>query len=226
MASSVERRRAVALYSKMFKIEYHVVIKFLTKEGKSPAEIKQCLDSVYRETSPSYSTVKEWAKQFRLWTESTEDNPRQGRPTEELTPETTALVQEEVLQDRRLKTKEISARCGLSKTMVLRILHDHLGMNKVSARWVPKLFSVVQKQLRVECCTEFLAICEGHEKEVIESIVMEDGTTVLYHDLLSKRESMEWRYPGSPQPKKKQRQHNPKKDHGLHFLGLSGNSAS
>jgi antitoxin component HigA of HigAB toxin-antitoxin module len=77
--------------------------------------------------------VKEWAEQFRLWRESIEDDPCQGRPAEALTPETTALVQE-VLQDRGLKTKEISARCGLSKTKVLRILHDRLGMNKGSAR--------------------------------------------------------------------------------------------
>jgi histone-lysine N-methyltransferase SETMAR len=141
----------------MFKIDYCVVIKSLTKEGKSPAEIKQCLYAVYGESFPSYSTVKEWAKHFRLGRESTEDDPHQGRPAEALTPETTALVQE-VLQDRRLKTKEISARCGLSKTTVLRILHNHLGMNKVSARWMPKLLSFVQNQRHVECCTEFLTL--------------------------------------------------------------------
>jgi response regulator of citrate/malate metabolism len=90
--------------------------------------------------------VQEWAKQFRLGTESTEDDDPQGRPAEALNPETTALVQEQVSQDRRLKTEETSARCGLSKTTVLRILHHHLGMNKVSARWVPELSSVVQKQ--------------------------------------------------------------------------------
>jgi histone-lysine N-methyltransferase SETMAR len=147
--------------------------------------------------------VKEWAKQFRLRRESIEDDPHQGRPAEALTPETIALVQEEVLQDRRLKTKEISASCGLSKTMVLRILHNHLGVKKVSARWVPKLLSVVQKQRRVEYCTEYLTLCEGQEKEVIESIVRGDDTMVLYHDPLSKRESMEWRHLGSPRPKAK-----------------------
>jgi AraC-like DNA-binding protein len=96
-------------------------------------------------------------------------------------------VQEEVLKDGRPKTKEISARCGLSKTTVLRILHDHLGMNKVSAIWVPKFLSAVQKQRRVECCAQFLTLCEGQEKEVIESIVTGDETMVLYHDPLSKR---------------------------------------
>jgi hypothetical protein len=59
MSASVDRRHAVALYSKIFKIEYRAVIKFLTKEGKCPAEIKQHLDAVYGESSSSYSTVKE-----------------------------------------------------------------------------------------------------------------------------------------------------------------------
>jgi transposase len=121
MSASVETRRAAALYSKMSKTEYCVVIKFLSKEGKSQTEIKQCLDAVYGESSPSYSTVKEWSKQCHLGRQSIEDDPRQGRPAEAHTPETIALVQEEVLQDRRLKAKEISARCGFSKTMVLRV---------------------------------------------------------------------------------------------------------
>jgi AraC-like DNA-binding protein len=140
-------------------------------------------------------------------------------------PETIALVQEEVLQDGRLKAKEISARCGLSKTTVLRILHDHLGMNMVSTRWVPKLLSLVQKQ-RIQCCTEFLTLCEGQEREVIESIVMGSETMVPYHNPLSKRESMEWQHPGSPQPKKAKATQSRKKDHSHDFLGLSGNSAS
>jgi hypothetical protein len=46
MSASAERRRAVALYSKMFIIEYRAVIKFLTKEGKSLAESEQRLEAV------------------------------------------------------------------------------------------------------------------------------------------------------------------------------------
>jgi hypothetical protein len=55
----------------MSKIEYRAVIKFA---------IKQRLDGVYGETSPLYSTVKEWAKQFYLGRESVEDEAREGRP--------------------------------------------------------------------------------------------------------------------------------------------------
>ncbi|EZA53459.1 hypothetical protein X777_06540 [Ooceraea biroi] len=38
---SVANRRGVAQYFKRFKLEYRAVIKFLTKEGESPTEIKQ-----------------------------------------------------------------------------------------------------------------------------------------------------------------------------------------
>jgi hypothetical protein len=41
------------------------VIKFLSKVGLAPAAIQRRLDGVYGEASPLYSTVKEWAKQFR-----------------------------------------------------------------------------------------------------------------------------------------------------------------
>jgi hypothetical protein len=64
-----------------------------------------------------------------------------------------------------------------------------------------RLLSVVQKQRGVECFTEFLTLCEGQEKEVIESIVTGDENMIVYYDVMSKTELVEWRHPGSPLPK-------------------------
>lgn len=52
----------------------------------------------------------------------------------------------------------------------------------------------------MECCKEFLALCEGQEQEVINSIVTGNETMVLYHGSLSKGDSKEWHRPGSPRP--------------------------
>jgi len=92
----------------MSKVEYRAVIKFLSKEGLAPAAIKQRLDGVYGEASPSYSTVKEWAKQFLALGESVEDEPCEGQPVEVVTEENIRCIEEELLSDRQLKLKEIS----------------------------------------------------------------------------------------------------------------------
>jgi hypothetical protein len=46
-----------------------------------------------------------------------------------------------------------------------------------------KILSLVQMQRRIESCNEFLILCNGNEKNVIEFIVMGDETMLLYHDL-------------------------------------------
>ena len=131
----------------MSKVEYRAVIKFLSKEGLAPAAIKQRLDGVYGKASPSYSTVKEWAKQFLLGRESIEDEPREGRPVEVVTEENIRRIEEELLSDRRLTLKEISVRLEISKTSVIRIIQEHLHMKKISARWVPRPLSSIQKDV-------------------------------------------------------------------------------
>jgi len=123
----------------MSKVEYRAVIKILSKEGLVLAAIKQHLDGVYGEASPSYSTVKEWAKQFRLRRESIEDEPREGQPVEVVTEENIRRIEEELLSDRWLTLKEISVRQEIPKTTVIRIIHEHLHVKRVSARWVPRL---------------------------------------------------------------------------------------
>nr|CAI5834752.1 unnamed protein product [Callosobruchus analis] len=145
------------------KIEYRSVIKFLTKKGLTPKIIKERLNGVYGQSSISYWVVKEWAKRFRMGQKFLEDDERPGRPVKVITEDKVALVEELVLSDRRLKVKEIAKMAKLSDTT------DPLGTQKVSARWVPKHLSTVQKQRRVECarffflelCSKYLNNCTG-----------------------------------------------------------------
>ena len=112
----------------MSKVEYRAVIKFLSKEGLATAAIKQHLDGVYGEASPLYSTVKEWAKQFRLGRDNVEDEPREGQPMEVVTEENIRRIEEELLSDRRLtpprkakvtqSAKKIMATMGLQRNFV------------------------------------------------------------------------------------------------------------
>jgi histone-lysine N-methyltransferase SETMAR len=134
----------------MSKVEYCTVITFLRKEGLVLAAIKQCLNGVYGEASPSHSTVKEWA---RLRRESVEVEPREGRPVEVVTEENIQHIEEELLSDRRLLLKEISVKPEIPKTTIIQIIHEHLHMKKVSARWVPDFFVVLM------CSFYFIVNC-------------------------------------------------------------------
>ena len=71
----------------MNKIEYPAVIKFFVKEGLTQNEIHSKFINVYGDSSPSFSTMKTWAAEFKRGRTSLEDDPREGRPKSATTQE-------------------------------------------------------------------------------------------------------------------------------------------
>jgi hypothetical protein len=49
----------------IYKIEHGAVIKFFVKEGLTPNEIHSKFIEVYGDSSPSFSTIKKWAAEFK-----------------------------------------------------------------------------------------------------------------------------------------------------------------
>ena len=70
----------LSLSLKMDKIEYRAVIKFFVKEGLTPNENHSKFIEVYGNSSPSFSTIKKLAAEFKRGRTSLEDDPREGRP--------------------------------------------------------------------------------------------------------------------------------------------------
>ena len=71
----------------MDKIEYRAVIKFFVKEGLTPNEIHSKFIKVYGASSPSFSTIKKWAAEFKHGRTSLKDDPCEGCPKSATTPE-------------------------------------------------------------------------------------------------------------------------------------------
>jgi histone-lysine N-methyltransferase SETMAR len=105
---------------------------------------------------------------------------------EVVTEENIKHIEQELLSDRWLMLKEISERLEISKISIIRIIHEHLHMKKVSARWVPRLLSSIQKEHRLTCCQMILELCRRNQKQLCLSFVTGDETMVLYYDSLSK----------------------------------------
>jgi transposase len=87
----------------MDKIEYRAVIKFFIKEDLTANKIHSKFIKVYGDSSPSFSTIKKWAAEFKRGRTSLKADPCEGRPKSVTTPEINEKVHGMILDDQRMK---------------------------------------------------------------------------------------------------------------------------
>lgn len=184
------------------KTEFRAVIKFLTKEGVNATEIHKRMTNVYGKEAPQYSTVAKWSAEFKRGRSSLDDDPRSGRPSEAITEDTIARIQGLIMSDRRIKVDEIASECGISHGSVCTVIHEHLHMSKVSARWVPRNLNAHDRHQRVESSRELLDIYNADPDNFHARLVTGDETWIHHWDPETKQESMQWKHKHSPAPKK------------------------
>ena len=138
------------------KVEDRDVIRYLFLKGKTGKEIHGELADVHGSSAPSYAQVKFWVGEFKHSRTSLEDEARSGRPLDATDEEMCKKVRDLVYSDRRIQVEEIAQALGISHGSVSTILHDRLGMRKLTARWVPKSLSDEQMATRASICSTLL----------------------------------------------------------------------
>jgi hypothetical protein len=103
-------------------------------------------------------------------------------------------------EKRRLSIEALATAHGTSVSMIHAMLQDDFGLEKKSARWVPKLLNDEQKQQHVEVCSEFVAAAYRHSLAMLDFIVTMDETMVCYHTPQMKKQSQQWIKKGEPGP--------------------------
>jgi len=137
-------------------IKMRAFIKFFFLQGKAPKEIHALLIETLGEHAPSYATVKNWVAQFKCGDFTTCDAPRLGDPKIVTTPEIIDQTHELILEDRRILAKSIAEQLGISREWVWSIIHEDLGIWKLSMKWVPKCLNVDQKRQWCELSEQIL----------------------------------------------------------------------
>ena len=116
------------------KVEYRAVIRYLYLKAKTIKEIHGVLADVYGSSAPSSAQVKFWVGGFKRGRTSLEDEARSEHPLDATDEEMCKKVRDLVYPDRRIQVEEIVQALGISHGSVSAILHDRLGMRKLTAR--------------------------------------------------------------------------------------------
>lgn len=123
----------------MKKIEYCAIIKFFHLKGNMPAQIKNEFDAVYGDSASSFATVKGWSVEFKRGRTSLTDDESLRPPITVTIADNIEKDHQMILDDRRIKVKEIAKAVGILKEHVCHILTEELDIRKLSVRWVPRL---------------------------------------------------------------------------------------
>ena len=105
---------------------------------------------------------------------------------------------------------------------VVSILHGHLLLNKICARWVPKCLTKETKQVRVDISKSLLSRYHQGPSILYRKNVTADETWLHHYDPESKQESMEWHHADSPPPRKFRRARSAKKIMAVIFWDSEG----
>ena len=90
-------------------------------------------------------------------------------------------IQDMVLSDRRIKLREIVEATGISQNTVFSFLHEKLGVNKISTRWVPHLLSKDNKRNLVVDYKPILKLFCRNTDEFLHRYITADETWIHYY---------------------------------------------
>jgi len=121
------------------------------------------------------------------------------------TPEIIDQIHELILEDHQISAKSIAEQLGISREQVGSIIHEDMGMWKLSAKWVPKCLNAVQKRQRCQSSEELLGFFQSDPNDFLSQSVTTDETWLYHYDPGTKQQSMEWRHSDSPHSKNMQK---------------------
>lgn len=153
---------------------------------KKCKEINAKIDAVYRESSPSMTTIN--ISSTNLNVVVCLDGERPVCQEDVVTNQIVEKVHDMILTDCQTKVREIAEAVSVLYGTTINILHDELSVRKLSARWVLRLFTVDNKLISLSMpqhCLDLLVKFAGF----LRGVVTVDETWIHYYMPDIKRQS-------------------------------------
>ena len=159
------------------------------------------LQTAFGASCMNRASVSEWHKRYKEGRESVRDYERCGRSKEVRTPELIGQIKNFMDKDRRVSIETISAQFDVSVGTVHTIIHEELKMQKICAKFVPRVLKKDQKERHCHNSREMVELINS-DPAVLDALVTCDESWIYCYDPETKRQSSQWKHAVSPRPKK------------------------
>ena len=176
------------------------------KKKLSQEECLKSLQKTFGDSCVSHTTVYRWYAEFNRARDHFEDEPCTGRPRSAVTPENIEAVRQLVNMDPHITYQKIDDTLEIGSAAVRLILHDNLGLKKITCRWVPHFLTEAQKQDLVDYCLKMLEKFDSGRSKRVYDVIIGDESWFYYYDPETKRQSQVWVASNDPRPTKVRKQ--------------------
>ena len=104
-------------------------------------------------------------------------------------------------KDCHVSIETISAQFDITVGTVHTIIREELKMQKICAKFVPRVLREDQKERRCHDSKEMVELINP-DPAVLDALVSCDEIWIFCYDPETKRQSSQWKHAGSPRPKK------------------------
>ncbi|PNF42608.1 hypothetical protein B7P43_G01287 [Cryptotermes secundus] len=171
------------------------------KLGDTQAETIRKIQQAFGDDAMGVTQIKEWFNRFKHGRMSADSEQRSGRPSTSRNADVIEKVRTLIMEDRRLAIREVADEVGISRGSANTILTEDFGMRRVAAKFVPKLLSPEQQQLRLEVAQDMLE-CANRDPEFLKTVITGDESWVYGYDPETKVQASQWKHPTSPRPRR------------------------
>ena len=182
-------------------LEEWYAIKFCFKLGKTGTETYGMLQTAFGASCMNQSSVFEWHKRFKEGRESVRDDERCGRSKEVRIPKLIGQIKNVMDKDCCVSIETISAQFDVSVGTVHTIICKELKMQKICAKFVPRMLREDQKERHCHDSREMVEQINS-DPAVLDALMTGDESWIYCYDPETKRQGSQWKHAGSPRPKK------------------------
>ena len=171
-------------------------IKVCSYLGKSATEIYETLQAPGLGSVLSRDSIFRWSRDFKKGKSGISDGRGKATPRQTNTKKNIDAVKALIDRDCRISIEEIAESVGISSGSVWNILHNDLGLRKLSARWIPHILTDENKRVRLEYATQLLSKYENSDPRRLSEIATGDETWMHFYEPMRKADNKAWRPKG------------------------------